>query len=400
MEVVWLTPAAWWGLATLAIPVVIHLLTRQQTRRISFPTLRFLQPTRLAALRRRSIHDWPLLLIRAAILASAVAALAAPVFVSSARRADWQMRVARAFVIVPPATGDQTAVAEEVRASFTSAVFGAETHVADGIRDAAGWLAGQPPAVREVVIVGDLRDGTLTAPDLGLLPPSVGIRFLPTPDARDRAVSVDFPFARATLGDVGTTAMYPEMPRRLGAAAVAEFISVRAAPEELAFATAARDAVLARGVRIDRAGERRLLIVFERGETKDLQLKQPAEAAWMRTALARLPGMTGGQRGGTLVVMAGRRASGVETVHAIDRIARMAFEENLRFLEPRRIPAAILARWSRPPQLTGDGVVTDEGDRRWLWGLALVLLGVESFVRRSAKREADEEEAGEEQRVA
>ena len=75
----WLLPIAFAGLVTLAIPIAIHLLVRQRSRRLSFPSLRFLQSTPLAALKRRTLQDWPLLAVRLLILAAAVAALAAPV---------------------------------------------------------------------------------------------------------------------------------------------------------------------------------------------------------------------------------------------------------------------------------------------------------------------------------
>ncbi|MBA3270032.1 MAG: BatA domain-containing protein, partial [Acidobacteria bacterium] len=55
MSVFWLQPQAWWGVAALAIPIAIHLLARQRSRRLLFPTLRFLRATRLAALRQHVV---------------------------------------------------------------------------------------------------------------------------------------------------------------------------------------------------------------------------------------------------------------------------------------------------------------------------------------------------------
>jgi hypothetical protein len=53
--------------------------------------------------------------------------------------------------------------------------------------------------------------------------------------------------------------------------------------------------------------------------------------------------------------------------------------------EPRRIDEATLTRWSRPPGAADTGAwrQTDESDGRWLWAVALVLLVVEGFLRRS-----------------
>jgi hypothetical protein len=379
MNVFWLAPPAFWGLVLLAVPIAVHLLTRQQTRRIPFPTLRFLRPTRLAALRRRSIHDWVLLIVRLAILTAATAALAGPVFVSRSRQAQWQTRVVRAFVLAPSSSAAADAIVrEESAGSFASAAFRPTTSLADGIRDATEWLARQPPAAREVVIAGDLKDGTLAEPELSLVPSTAGLRFLPTPSPVATDATVDLPFAVVVLTSDGTRLTYREP-----AAASGDPLLVRAASVDLAFAEAARQAILTRGIRRDRALDRRVLVAFDGANVDDLQVRQPATAPWMRDALSQLPGMTGGEASDRLVVRVPMRANDVDAAHVIDRIARVAFAEDLRALEPRVIPAATLARWSRPPAADPDAPLSDEGDRRWLWGLALAFIAVETVLRRA-----------------
>ena len=51
--------------------------------------------------------------------------------------------------------------------------------------------------------------------------------------------------------------------------------------------------------------------------------------------------------------------------------------------EPETIASDLLVRWSRPasPAPIGSGGATDS-DGRWVWVLALVLLGVETWMRR------------------
>ena len=49
MTVQWLQPAAWWGLAAVAVPILIHLLVRRESRRLLFPSLRFLRTTAVAS---------------------------------------------------------------------------------------------------------------------------------------------------------------------------------------------------------------------------------------------------------------------------------------------------------------------------------------------------------------
>ena len=179
MSMHWLQPLAWWGLGLLAVPIAIHLLARHRSRRLRFPSLKFLPVEQMAALRRRVLTNWPLLVVRMLILAAAVAALASPVVVSDARRQSWDQRVARAIVVASAETDDIRSIAvDEARASYASARFSAVT-VPDALRDAQHWLGSQPPAAREIVVVGDLREGALTAHDLASIPPHVGLRFLP-----------------------------------------------------------------------------------------------------------------------------------------------------------------------------------------------------------------------------
>ena len=72
----WLNPSALFGLAAVAVPVLIHLLVQRRAERFAFPTLRFLQPTRLAAIRRHVLEDLPLLVVRVALLAAGAPATA------------------------------------------------------------------------------------------------------------------------------------------------------------------------------------------------------------------------------------------------------------------------------------------------------------------------------------
>ena len=57
IQVLWQTPAALFALAAIAAPVLIHILVQRRAETFSFPTLRFLQPTRLAAIRRHVLED-------------------------------------------------------------------------------------------------------------------------------------------------------------------------------------------------------------------------------------------------------------------------------------------------------------------------------------------------------
>jgi len=168
--VIWLNPAAWIGLLAIAGPILIHILVQRKAERLAFPSLRFLQQGRLASIRRHVLEDVPLLAIRAAIVVAAVAALAGPLIVTRTQRQAWNARVVRATVV------DGAARAALQPPAFLSQTFETPA-VADAIPRAVAWLENAPPARRELLIVGPLALGSVTADDLAGVPPGVGIRF-------------------------------------------------------------------------------------------------------------------------------------------------------------------------------------------------------------------------------
>ena len=390
MSVHWQQPLAWWGLGLVALPIVLHLLARHRSRLVRFPSLKFLPAEPLAALRRRVITEWPLLLVRVLIIAAAVAALAAPVLVSDARRAAWDRRVARAMVVTSPATDEIRAItSDEARTSHASAEFVAAA-VPDALRDARLWLATQAPAAREIVVVGDLREDMLSHHDLTPIPSSVGLRFVPVVAADERVSSgwqavADSPegrpatYAVRVIPDVSRTLVRYE--RESGTAP--ERIRVEAEPADQAYADAVLRAVLREGVMLGSTIDRSVTIAFD-GATlaRSRDLNRPT-AAWMLTTLEQTPSVRGGELNGGLIVLP--RVS-VRDDHAPGLVAdvlRTAFAESRAALEPRRVSAATLAAWSRPPGPSPpDAVPADEGDRRWFWGAALLLLALEHLMRR------------------
>jgi hypothetical protein len=73
-----LTPIFLLGLSALAIPVFIHLIQRERKRVVEFPSLMFLRRIPYQSVRRRRIHHWFLLALRAAAILLLVAAFARP----------------------------------------------------------------------------------------------------------------------------------------------------------------------------------------------------------------------------------------------------------------------------------------------------------------------------------
>ena len=174
---------AWWGLAALAVPILIHLLVRQESRRLLFPSLRFLRTTAVASWRRKFVTDWPLLLVRLADSRGSRGrargtdrpdpggggTVATADGASDRRRRPIERRPARRRHDVP--------IRPERESSAFAATFVARPLVADALRDAVTWLEAQPPAGRESVIVSEVRNGAITAGDLAVVPEHVGVRF-------------------------------------------------------------------------------------------------------------------------------------------------------------------------------------------------------------------------------
>lgn len=74
-----LAPLMLLGLLAAAGPVIAHLLGRRRPRRIALATMRFLEPREPVVARRRTIHDWPLFVVRVLLLVFIVLAVAKPV---------------------------------------------------------------------------------------------------------------------------------------------------------------------------------------------------------------------------------------------------------------------------------------------------------------------------------
>ena len=291
------------------------------------------------------------------------------------------------------ADGDRRCDPSGARVERIRATFEARGQVADAVRDAVAWLQQQPPAQREVVIVGDLRRGAITSGDLALAPAPVGIRFeltaiAPTSGATSMAAVADngeggtqgFELS-VTPGDRATEVAYRP------ASVSTEWLTVQAPASEARHAEALRAATLAEGLVSDRPQERRVTVVFPgEGMWRAADLARPAAASWMHDAIGRLDGLAAGERQGQFVALADVSATDPAAIDLVARVARIALTVSRAGLEPLSIAPERLAAWSRPPGLDDQPAPPrDEGDRRWLWAAALALLVVEQLVRQSRR---------------
>ena len=354
MSIAWLNAAAWWGLGLIAIPIAIHLLVRQQTRVVHYPSLRFVRATALAAFRRRAIQDALLLACRIAIVIAAVAALAGPVMQTAARMSRYSDRVSVAVVQLD----DTVTAARETANAYRAQTF-RRANISDTINDALRWLDAQPPSSREMAFVGAFRKGQVSQSDLHNVPAEIGIRFLGAPAAPGRDQ-----FAQAVLTTRNGQLVFASREVRLdaGSTRVASgqttpapqtAVRIVASPKDQPLADAALNAAIEEGVRWPNR-ERRVVVLWEGGAS-------PGNG----TEILRMPVPEPASTAATAVWNALEDSTPIEAA------------------EPLTIARADLDAWSRTPGgVSPTAQPADEGDRRWLWAIALALLAVEHLLRR------------------
>ena len=86
------------GIAAIAVPIVLHLMMRQQPKHFEFPALRFIQQRKDANRRRMRFRHFLLLLLRCAAIAILALALARPSVQSAGMLGDQEAPVAAALV--------------------------------------------------------------------------------------------------------------------------------------------------------------------------------------------------------------------------------------------------------------------------------------------------------------
>ncbi|MCC6162991.1 MAG: BatA domain-containing protein [Acidobacteria bacterium] len=175
----WAVPAAWALAIAVALPIVAHLWSRRRPAAVLFPTLRFLRAASPVSRRLRRVQDWPLLLLRVAIVVAISAAAAGPTITASWRADVWRNRLHRVVVVdesVKRAAGDAVASLEPVATSMRVIDGGAaadllEEAVSEATRDAKDRQT-------EIVVAWDGSRESLTLADLETIPEAMGIRLL------------------------------------------------------------------------------------------------------------------------------------------------------------------------------------------------------------------------------
>lgn len=438
---VWLNPAALIGLVGLAAPILVHFLRRQRAARVAFPSLRFVRHSRTAAVRLRLPSDLLLLLVRMSIVAAAVVALARPLVVTRSRVAAWNDRVVRALVVDlsesmrgGEVTG-QSAATEAGTVAAAESVGGATVvrvpnpDLRSGLRQALTRFASMPPARREIVVISDFQKGALTARDVAMVPPAIGLRFVRvgvSPEERrfrgasvfgaDRLVAMEL---HLTAGSTEVT-FAPEGAaveglrlldledhaarrlRRIVAAAGAPAPS-SAQPMALRFAHAGSAGPAGQlEARAISPGWMLQTVLRLRNDSEVATLAREFDAAPMAderpwTVIVRdrqqRPLVRVAAAGETLVVDVAARPGTLVAAATVQgamlaRAGSMAMPER----ETQLIPAVDLATWTRDatPVPSDVGGHAEGSDARWFWGAVLGMLFGEAALRRNRRAEQPE----------
>ncbi|MBI3402442.1 MAG: BatA domain-containing protein [Acidobacteria bacterium] len=403
-----LYPTAFFAVFLVTVPVLIHLLVHRRAERLVFPTLRFIQPARLASMRRRMLDDVPLLAVRVAILGAAIAALAAPLLITSARERAWNARVVR-----------ETVAGADLR---------------DGLRRAVAALGHAPPARREIVVASAFPIGSLTPADIAAVPTSIGLRFErigALPETRSTADTRVLADGGAVLSRQLTLAGARTSVREARAAEREPFpIEVDAPPGAKPALDAAIAAVLSQRVWAPPAGRRARLVIAGRPTPP----VTPANAPWMADAIARMsrdsdlrtaashttgisldarfvappwqvvavsddvgaelappaPLIVVAASGSDLLVVSAASPLDIVTPVLLRSIVNsLAVLPDLRQAEVVTISDSQLRAWSRPapppaaPRLDSPSLEDVSDDRPWFWAATLALLALEGWMRRA-----------------
>jgi hypothetical protein len=100
MGLSWINPLYLAGLSLLALPVLIHLVQRQQARGIMFPSLMFLRQIQWREKRRLEIRNWLLLLLRCLLLLLLALAFARPYFSGEAASAVLDLERSDSVIVI------------------------------------------------------------------------------------------------------------------------------------------------------------------------------------------------------------------------------------------------------------------------------------------------------------
>lgn len=414
----WQNPWAWLGLLTLALPILIHLFSRRRARVEPFPSLRFLDVSRLLPTRRTQISDLPLLLIRLAVLAAAVAALAQPLLRAEQRTGAVDELLARVVILDTSALTDDAMAADNAARAPDATMVLSTNRPAMALPGAVEWLRTQPGR-GEILVVSHFPSGSLDSIDIAAIPADFGVSLRRAPvAARDSGV----PDLRRGLR--WETRASVDIAEAVRFAVRAQSASTLLAPPLDRTARVVVASPDADSLRVWVSSARALSepwmgdVVFDVRSDSTLALASPSHGSVTDTTVTTPFVVARRMSNGTPLVLAASIPGDGETPRLL--LISRAPAEHLatsalllavsRALAPagasaavddvRRIDDEQLRGWERAPSPRSTpstvDASTDSGpsDGRWVWLLVLALLAVETIVRRASAREGGDTPTG------
>lgn len=362
-----------------------------------FPTLRFLRAASPVSRRLRHVQDWPLLLLRVAIVAVICAAAAGPTLVSGAREQAWRSRLHCIVVIDGAVAADAPAIAEARRAASSSSVLG-PAPIAESMDEAIALAERRSREMRtEIVVAWDGSRDVLVPSDLEGVPATVGLRLLAIPGEpgasglRSAQLVIDATTGDATARDRVTATVGATSTSVSGAsiavswpgATAAAAATVEATPPEL------------RRVLDEIADDPRVRDAAERSHRDPRAPARGADVPGRRLAqtadgVSLLRGWIAGQR--VVLVLDAAPTSPLALWSVVAAQESLARPWNATARREQWTADAIAAA-EREPTTPVDSSLPGGLDTRAAWSLALVLLAFEQWWRRRTVPRADAEVA-------
>ena len=408
----WLAPWAFAAGILLAGPVLVHMLLRRNARRVLFPATHLLTATRAAAVRFRRPSDAGLLALRLLIVAAAVAAAARPLFLTPWRMSQWDARTSRAVVVDTSPSMPRPDVADGLAKQEMATAFHAQRFAGANLREtlnhAVRWIAETPPSRREIVVISDFQRGSLDASAIAAIPASTGVRLVRA-GTQPPERTVTLPGVAGWRGAVWQPAMAIDRDstqatwtRQRDVEPPSWLIPI-AAPGDEGAADRAFRAAASFGV-APGDPSRRVAVIFKGGRF-DGRGPQPVRARWMAPAVLALREsrllretdieVTTGESDGVLVVQAPVAAAATSAAAVLRAVILAVRPPTVADGEAETVTLADveIAGWARPAApVTGRvGRAVDEGDARWFWIAAVMLLLLEGWIRRTNGGRAREE---------
>lgn len=405
---IWQNPWAWLGLAGIALPIVIHLLGRGHARVVRFPTLRFIDASRLLPTRRSRIQDPLLLAVRVAIVALAALALAQPLWMTGGRRQALDRGLARAVIVDTSASARRVSL-DSARSLATRLAGNAQMSIviatndpSTALRGAAAWVAKQQRR-GEIAIVSDFQAGQLDRADLASIPASMGImlRRVAMPANTDSSVTQLASNGRTLTATASVSAAGVDAAWAAGSVTSSRSsVTLLGGRDDADALAALQTAAATVAVPLPIDTTRAIAIVFARYAGRDSLVRnlEAARQPWQLELLDDVRGLglplaasgnavVGGTDRFVLVTTAGPSsfdaARLLSAAHQATSSAPAPSE-----LEPGVVSDGELRTWERAPTdvastqfrpTDGNG----PSDARWLWTIVLGLLLIEWWMRRT-----------------